>query len=228
MFRGVAPAEFGDDAEQRKRARIEIAQIRGQARQFRRSRIGRRDLRFIAYQRQRWLRLLDPGSQLVIAAQAARDLLFVKQQRADCVERGVIQLLSGQRAAAPIATLFGLVEMKAQMGFDLGLQRAAALAATSRGEHRVVNGRSGDAKMARQLHRVEAGVMNGLDLPARPDRPPRRLRVEIRNRVNDDDAYLTVFAESQLDKRNAFIFTIHQYIVSMSSAITGAQSRRSS
>jgi hypothetical protein len=98
--------------------------------------------------------------------------------------------------------------MKAQMGFDLSLQRAAALAATSRGEHRVVDGRSGDAKMARQLNRVEAGVMNGFELRAQLERPPQRLRIEIRHRVNDDDAYLIAFAESQLDKRNAFIFTI--------------------
>src|SRR5262245_65140107 len=121
MFGAVAPAEFGDDAEQRKRAGVEIAQFGGQASQFRRARVGRRDSRIIAYERQRLLRLLDPGSQLVIAAQAARDLLFVKQQRADRVERGVIQLLGGQRAADPIATLFGLVEMKAQVGSALSL-----------------------------------------------------------------------------------------------------------
>src|SRR5512145_3173074 len=98
--------------------------------------------------------------------------------------------------------------MKAQMGCDLGLQRASALAASPRGEHRVVNGRGGDAIMARELHRVETCVMNGLDLQAQLERTPQRLRIEIRHHVNYDNAYFSVFAEGQLDERNAFIFTI--------------------
>src|SRR5262249_25462050 len=93
--------------------------------------------------------------------------------------------------------------MKAQMGFDLGLQGAVALAAATRREHCVVNGRGGYTKMMRQLHRVETSVMNGLDLRAQLERAPQRLRIEIRHRVNDDGAYHVVFAEGQLDERDA-------------------------
>src|SRR5262245_15332044 len=120
MFRTVSSAKFGYDAQQRKRARTEIRRSMNKLRQW----VGRADSQIMVHERQRFLRPLDSGSQLVIAAQAARSLLFIKQQGADGVERGVIQLLFAQWTAAPIAALFGFIKLKAEMRFDLNLQRA--------------------------------------------------------------------------------------------------------